>query len=72
MAKAKNIVVNIKIDTAKATRTCHYSCVIEPGEKHLVVKHSLRDIDNFCKSCAGEIFDTAIQHLNAVRSELGI
>ncbi len=72
MAKSKNITVNIKIDKAKATRTCHYSCEIAPGEQHLVVKHGLRDVENFCKACAGPIFDTAIQYLTSLRSELGV
>lgn len=73
MSKARNIVRGVKIEEASGTRKCHAhkSHTIKSGEKHLALYNDMgTNRENICLTCAREVLDVAIAHLQNIRQQL--
>ena len=73
MAKTRNLLVHVKIETAVASRRCHTSSAHEigPGQQHLAV-HTGSGRENVCHRCASKVLNRAEEYVAELRRELGL
>lgn len=71
MSKTRNIVKGVKIEEACGTRKCHAnkSHSIKAGERLLAVYDGV-DRENICLTCAHDVLDVAIAHLQNIKQQL--
>lgn len=74
MARVKNVLRHVKVETAKARRKCHRKQnehSITKGQVCLVVTDAgSGGKRNYCDECAGEILDLANETLAQIRQAL--
>lgn len=72
MAKVRDVLVHVLVETASRQRKCHRSKshAVKAGEKCLVVRQGLGS-KNYCKTCATEILAVARERLSEITSAMG-
>ncbi|MEJ1966507.1 MAG: hypothetical protein WDO56_35195 [Gammaproteobacteria bacterium] len=73
MAKIKDILIHVIVETALKRRKCHRNKThaVKAGETCMVVKDGMYK-RNYCVTCAAEILGVAKTRLSALRQQLGI
>ena len=73
MAKVKDVLIHVIVETAARKRKCHRSKKhsVSAGSACMVVKDGLYK-RNYCGECAGEILSLARARLASIRQQLGI
>ena len=74
MARTRNIVKYLTVDTAVRERKCHTDKThkIAAGQMHLRQEVSLNVYENICLICAGNVLDVAQANLADIRKKLGV
>jgi hypothetical protein len=71
MAKVKDILIHVVVETAVRQRKCHRSKkhAVSAGAPCMVVKDGLYS-RNYCSDCAKEILGVATSRLTTIRQQL--
>jgi hypothetical protein len=73
MAKVRDLLVSVSVDTAKRQRKCHRnsSHAVIAGQRCLMIKDSAgQGHKNYCISCAREILEAASRKITMLNTEL--
>ncbi|KVM65416.1 hypothetical protein WJ59_17385 [Burkholderia gladioli] len=72
MAKTRNVVKNLRWETAKRERKCHTNSkhTIEAGENHLAEYDDAGNRQNICKECAQKVLAVAEKHICDLKKNL--
>lgn len=75
MAKVREILGHVSVETAKGKRICHRnrrSHSIAKGELFLLIREAASGgSKNYCRVCAAAILERAVADLQRVQGELG-
>ncbi|GHW44917.1 hypothetical protein [Vibrio cholerae] len=71
MSTVRNIVKDFRVEEAKSERKCHANSLhrIQSGEKHFAYDVPLKGRQNICASCAKEVLEVALEHINKIKTE---
>lgn len=76
MAKVREVLKELTVETAKRDRVCHRNRndhTIRPGQPCLVIKDPINSgTKNYCASCAKDILGRAEGDIAQLRLELGL
>jgi len=73
MAKVKDILIHVAVETAKRPRKCHHNKkhVISAGSVCMVVKDGMYK-RNYCVACTKEMLDQAKDRFTSIRRRFGM
>lgn len=73
MAKVKDVLIHVIVETAVKQRKCHrtHKHHVSAGAPHMVIKDGLSR-RNYCCECAKDILGLASSRLTSIREQLGI